>query len=249
MNSVVEMALTYTVVIIILIAIALLPWLIFFVLTTRLKDEYIKLFLFGGVGWFLALIARIPIIAGSYYLGDFFVYLVSAVSAGIFEETFRFFFVKRYIERPITNGKVFSFGVGWGIMEVLLLHTMNLIAILMVIKMGAKIPGLEEFPEPERFLLIGLVGSYERLVAVALHIVLTIYIVGALANRKWMYFAIVMHSVVDLIAVLYYMVGLEILIIEVLITVLMVILYVLAKTIFSLNVKEFFFMPQIEFGG
>lgn len=249
MNSVVEMALTYTVVIIILTAIALLPWLIFFVLVTKLKDEYIKLFLFGGVGWFLALIARIPIIAGSYYLGDIFVYLVSAVSAGIFEETFRFFFVKRYIEHPITNGKVFSFGVGWGIMEVLLLHTMNLIAFLIAIKMGVEIPGLEELPEPGKFLLIGLIGSYERLVAVALHIALTIYIVEALANRKWMYFAIVMHSVVDLIAVLYYMIGLEILIVEVLITLLMIILYVLAKIVFGLSIKEFFFVPRMGFGG
>ncbi len=238
----------YFVIVPILIIIALLPWFIYFVYKTRLESKYVDPFMMGAIGWFLAMVARFPLLVFAVLsFGIVVAGIVSAISAGVFEEVFRYYFSKRYIKLPITNGKVISLGLGWGLMEAFMTFCLSLVGLLIIIKFNIDIPWLEEIPTLRELMILGLLGAFERLVTTSLHVGLTIFIIFAQHDKKWLYFAILYHFLVDIMAVIYYVLHFGIYLLEATILAYAVILYFLANLFGRIDIKAFFSDMNAEF--
>lgn len=235
----------YLTVILILIFVALIPWLIYFVYYSKLEGDLVKIFVIGGVGWVIAFFARLPILSvSSFYIEPIYYAVLASILAGVFEEACRFIFIKKYAYENATNGKICGFGVGWGLFEVVMIHTLSMTALLMVIMMGIEIPDVE-IPPPDTLLIQGLAGSYERLIVVPLHIGLTLLVFKAMENKTYLFFAIFYHALVNLSAVLSYtLLSFNMWLVEALITILVIILYVLIYLKLGIDLKDFFSNPE-----
>ncbi|MHA1616799.1 MAG: YhfC family glutamic-type intramembrane protease [Candidatus Njordarchaeales archaeon] len=227
-----------------LIVLALLPWLLYFIWYSRLKAKYVKFFLIGGIGWLLALLARTPILMALQLMPNQLVQgVIASLLAGIFEECFRFFFIQKFLGGEFSSGNGISFGVGWGVFEIILMHTLNLIVLLVIISLNISIPG-QEIPPPDELFIGGLVGVYERIVVTTLHVGLTLVIIHAIKNRLWLYFAITYHFLVDFVAVTM-AITLEttlanLWLIEGVITLLVIILYVIILKVLRVRLSRAF---------
>ncbi|MHA1469875.1 MAG: YhfC family glutamic-type intramembrane protease [Candidatus Asgardarchaeia archaeon] len=238
----------YVPVIITLIVLAFLPWLLFFVYYSKLKGEHLKLFVIAGAGWLVALILRLPILYGTSFILDLLMYYVmSAILAGVFEESFRYILAKKLTLDERTNGEILSFGIGWGIFEVWVLHTSNLTTLLILILMNISIPGMPVIPPPEQLFISGMAGVVERWIAVSFHVIATLVITKALLNKNYLWIAIILHSVLDLIAVLSSFIELNIWLIELNLLITVMLIYILIHIAFKLNVIALFTKLEIPF--
>ncbi|MCD6515657.1 MAG: YhfC family intramembrane metalloprotease [Candidatus Odinarchaeota archaeon] len=238
----------YVPVIITLIVFAFLPWLLFFIYYSKLKGEHPKLFVIAGAGWLVALVLRFPILYGASFILDLLMYYVmSAILAGVFEEGFRYILAKKLTLDERTNGEILSFGIGWGVFEVWIVHTLSLATLLMLILMNISFPGMTRIPPPEQLFISGMASVIERWIAVSFHIIATLVITKALLNKNYLWIAIILHSVLDLIAVLSGFIGLNIWLIELNLLVTVVLIYILVHVGFKLNVIALFTKLETSF--
>lgn len=236
----------YTTAIILIILLALVFWLAYFGYISKLKFSYIVGFIIGGVGWTIALFLRLPILTYiqnlvyvEHILPPIVILIVGPAFAGIFEESFRYLFAKKWNFINKTNGEVIGFGIGWGVFEILLIHTLTWINIMMLIMLGIDIPGLTPLPTPDALFWMGIIGSYERNMAVAFHISLTIIIAKALVDRKYLIIAIILHALGDFLVVL--SVGyIGIWGAEGLLTVIVIVIYLYIYKVMGMDLKELF---------
>lgn len=116
----------------------------------------------------------------AYAINPLFIGILIALSAGIFEEGFRFLF-KRYLIRPseCSFSQPVIFGLGHGIAEALII----LVPAFAVVSQSQ----------------LGL-AVFERFLAVILHVNLTIIIWNGFQKNKriqYLFFAIIIHGAVD----------------------------------------------------
>ena len=102
-----------------------------------------------------------------------------------------------------------------------------------------EVPGVE-LPTMEELVILSYVGAIERLIATTLHIGLTIFIVQASRERKWLPFAVIYHTIVDASIILYYVYGVSIIVMETILFLLTLLLYLLVKFLLSRNIKDVF---------
>ncbi len=191
---------TYGVIITILICLALLPWTLYFITYSKLKLVHIKAFLIGGMGWIIALILRTPIlISASIVFSKVFQVVIASLLAGVFEEGLRFYFINKFMREDFSAGRIISMGIGWGLFEAILTYVISMISVLVIILYQIEVPDFE-IPSQKELLMGGLIGAYERNVAIAIHVGFTIIVTASLMNRKWLGFAIIYHSLIDFIA-------------------------------------------------
>jgi uncharacterized membrane protein YhfC len=167
-----------------------------FVMKTDSKKYLV--FLLGGVGWLIALLCREPLlqlIASSDLITAI---IVSSILAGLFEEIGRYLIMK-YV--PVCRQNPIAFGTGWGVGEAVIIFSLNLAVLLML---NQAILFSDVIP-----------GAVERLLAVLLHVGLTMIVFKSFDKISFLPAAIVLHSAVNLISsLLYYVLFADVWIVE-----------------------------------
>lgn len=162
----------------------ILPVILAAVYFGRFKKEKWKSFLLGGAGWFIALFLREQILYFVYLIpSELVVILIASLLAGLFEEGGRFLLFKNTVsakQHPLL------FGLGWGFLEAFVIAlNLNLLVSL------NQPVGLFE----------SMMAALERNSAIILHVALSLLVVKSLSDRKFLYIAIVIHALFDLLAV------------------------------------------------
>ena len=181
----------------------LLPFILSFI---WIKYFYGKFFciLIGIVG-FIASVAIesvfLQIIAWIAGRGIFF-YIIAGLSPGLFEETGRYICLKYLLSKEQYQQKSISisYGIGHGGIESLLVgitFLSNLFAKDLLIEKGILKSSITFF--------VSLMGFVERIFAVLFHISASVFVYKAVKEKKIIYYiiAIILHDLVDLIALFY----------------------------------------------
>lgn len=190
-----------------IILLAILPYLIFFILYTKFSLNSWIAFAIGGITWFVALILRSPILQITLYLPFYpqpletilneellaisyapWYIAFSSLMAGIFEEFFRFIVVKKIKLTSRNSKQLMSLGLGWGIGEAFLIHTLTLIFYLFT-----------NLSDP-----LILIGAIERLIVIAFHTAMTFFVYKCIKDNsnKWTLVAVFLHFSLDFFGVL-----------------------------------------------
>ena len=175
------------------VALAIAPSLLTLIFLCKTDFRKWILALIGGGGWFIALIARLGILALiSKTIKEFLIVsVVSSVLAGIFEESTRYFIIKHIIrEDELWSSKhLASLGLGWGFIEALMIYVSQALFAGFVLQVS----WLSLIP-----------GAIERNVAVFFHVALT-FLVAYIVRREnvaLMIAPITLHAVSNIYAVL-----------------------------------------------
>ena len=182
-----------------LIILALVPWSLYFIYYSKLKTKHIEMFIVGAVGWLVALLLRLPILTLVNQTGNLWLIIfISPLLAGVFEESVRFLLIRKTIKPESLVGFVLSFGIGWGIGEILVLHTLSLVNLMIIIAFNISVPGMPPLPSPDQLFYLGLLGCYERWIAVAAHVAFTLIIIRAVPRRyTYLLAAVFGHFLLD----------------------------------------------------
>lgn len=173
------------------------------------KLRYIYLLMLGFLSFFISqIMLRIPLLNFLAKNPGFVVFQLQnallvgcliAISAGVFEEVFRFLFRRFLIRDSIKIAEPVIFGLGHSLMEIIYIFTPIVLA-----------SGLS---------VISPLAVVERIFATLLHIEFSIIIWnGFLANKKYSYLflAILLHSLCDIIIPIAGSLGVGIYVIEIL---------------------------------
>lgn len=200
--------------------IALGPILGLFICKTGSKTELWIVFILGGMIWLLALIVRTPLLLlQSVFQLELVYYAYAAILAGLFEEIFRYFFMKKWERFRKSKIHIFSMGLGWGFLEALLIYVLSIMLIAILTDLGASIPELPSYASSFEFFVSGLAGAFERWVATLLHVSLTFMVFQALKRKIYLYLAIAIHAIVDFMALTIYRITQNIVLTELAITI------------------------------
>ncbi len=167
--------------------------------------------------------------------------IYGALAAGLFEETARFLSFRFFLKKNRSAENAVSYGLGHGGCEMLLLMGIigvNALAMIAIVNST----GASEFSNAmasevdaytsvsitsqlsaysQTTLAGALIGVFERIVAVALHVSLSVLVMEAVMvkGRIWLYpAAIVIHALMDIPAVLYQIGAINILLCEIIMT-------------------------------
>ncbi len=173
-----------------LFAIALVPTASVVIYLRIRNKKLLAIVGLGAFAWLVALI-RSAILQPTYlFIGSpqpppiWFIGF-SAVLAGIFEEGFRYKFLKSFVEeRTWLNGV--AFGLGAAFLEILLIYCIPIIKILIMAQ------------ESLNFLDM-LPGAVERNLAVLIHVGCALLVMHSLRNRWILGIAVFFHSIVDFV--------------------------------------------------
>ena len=155
--------------------------------------KYLYLFILGFLSFFVSqILIRLPLLNDFLYKNPhFMVYQLKhallagcliAISAGVFEESFRFLFRRFLVKESSKIYESIVFGFGHSLMEIVYIF----VPVIMT----------------SGFSVLSPLGIMERIVATLLHIELSIIIWnGFLANKKYVYLflAILLHSICDML--------------------------------------------------
>lgn len=192
-----------------------------------LQSKYkkvIKPFLLGALAFFIAqIVLRIPII--NNLLPSFFWYNVFQIkypylywiflglTAGIFEEVFRLIIIKMFMKKNHRFVDSISFGLGHGAIEAMIitgLSNINLLIFSIMINNGTLFSNNINLPQAtldsiyyQCTYLTGLdviLGGIERIIAMGIHIGLTVLIFEGVIKKKsfkYLIYAILIHVAID----------------------------------------------------
>jgi len=109
------------------LALAMLPSLLILAFTSKMKTKLLLTAIMGGGGWFIALIARMPILvlfSKGFQENYVIVAVASSILAGVFEEPARYLLLKHVLKGGgnVDVNALVSFGLGWGLMEALVIY-------------------------------------------------------------------------------------------------------------------------------
>ena len=175
------------------VVLAILPSLLTLALLCKVDFRKWVLAILGGGGWFIALIARLGLLAFiSKTVEEYLVAgLSSSILAGLFEETVRYLLIKHVFRKnEVWSSKhLASFGLGWGLIEAILIYVSQALYLGYVLQV-------------EWFNLVP--GAIERNIAVLFHVALTFLIAYIIRRGKFMFILvpITLHAVSNIYAVL-----------------------------------------------
>lgn len=174
-----------------LFAIALIPTASAIIYLRIINKKLLAVVGLGAFAWLVALIRSAILQPTYFFIGSpkpppiWFIGF-SAILAGIFEEGFRYKFLKSFVEeRTWVNGV--AFGLGAALLEILLIYCIP------IIKMAIVGPGSQNFSEM-------LAGAVERNLVVCIHVGSALLVMHSLRNRWILGIAISFHSIVDFVA-------------------------------------------------
>lgn len=159
-------------------------------------------------------------LSGDFLKDHIFLYaLYGGLAAAVFEETGRFIAMKFFMKKSLTRENAFMYGIGHGGIEAILILGLAYISNLVIalqINTGAFENTLSILDEATRQTTIEqlsvlwttpsylfYIGGLERVLAIGLHIGLSILVYKAVSSGKKQYFAIALgiHFLVDFCAV------------------------------------------------
>ena len=162
--------------------------------------RYLYLFVLGFLSFLVSqILIRIPLIGILTKNPQFIIFQINnalfvgcliAVSAGVFEEVFRFLFRRFLVREGVKISEPIIFGLGHSLMEIIYIFTPVILS-----------SGLS---------VISPLGIIERIIATLIHIELSIIIWnGFLVNKKYLYLllAVLLHSICDMLIPLAMSVG------------------------------------------
>lgn len=162
--------------------------------------RYLYLFVLGFLSFLVSqILVRIPLLSILTKNPKFVIFQINnallvggliAVSAGVFEEVFRFLFRRFLVREGVKISEPIIFGLGHSIMEIIYIFTPVIIS--------------------SGFSVISPLGVIERIIATLIHIELSIIVWnGFLANKKYLYLllAVLLHSICDMLIPLAMSVG------------------------------------------
>ncbi len=173
--------------------------------------------------------------------------IVGGLMAGVFEETGRFVAFKTVLRKKRGNdANALMYGAGHGGVEAVILLSATLIAnIFYALQFNAGVDSAATLAVAQGLLNLQpwmlLVGAVERIGAVALHVSLSVLVWFAAKDGKrfWLYpLAILLHLLVDAVAVILSKTGTNVLIIEGAVYLLATACVVLAVIVWQRNHKE-----------
>lgn len=184
------------------------------------RRDYLKSYLIGALVFFLSqIVLRLPILNFLSINADWYIMLSSVypivysiilgLSAGVFEEVGRFLGFKLGPKKNRTYKDGLAFGIGHGGIEVILITGISSISNLMAVislhngsfnsvnygmtseKAMSVYSSLTEFQV--------LIGGFERLFAMCIHIGMTIMVLYGInkGQKRYLLFAIILHGIVD----------------------------------------------------
>ena len=182
------------------------PFLLFTFRFAGKDKDYWRSFFFGSVGWVTALTVRyvpvhIPLIIFPIRLAvntfsTTIYYSYTALAAASFETGFRYLFLRRsknsYLDKNSSfNSKhVFTFGIGWGVGEALIVYSLPMIIILLF--------SSDPFSSSTIFL-----GSLERNLAIISHLSLTLIVsCSFVRGKKFLVLATILHFILDFVPIM-----------------------------------------------
>jgi len=177
-------------VLLLLFAIALAPTVCTVIYLRTRNKKLLAIIGLGAFAWLVALI-RSAILQPTYLLigspqpPPIWFIGFSAILAGIFEEGFRYKFLKSFVEEGTWLNGV-AFGLGAALLEILLIYCIP------IIKM-AIIGETQNFSEM-------LAGAVERNLVVCIHVGSALLVMHSLRNRWILGIAVSFHSIVDFVA-------------------------------------------------
>ncbi|MFX1509174.1 MAG: YhfC family glutamic-type intramembrane protease [Promethearchaeota archaeon] len=189
--------------------IAVLPAFLVFLLIARSKGSMWLSAFIGGLFWFIALLARTPILLvldlwGLTITPPFYAIYIAlmiflgAFLAGLFEEGIKYGFVRKYPSFIKTVKHALSFGLGWGICEALLLYVLTVLTYGFLYEFLITIIPLP----PESYLVLNFIlGAFERNIAIIFHVSATILVALAVWHSRFIFafLAILVHFLFDYI--------------------------------------------------
>lgn len=154
--------------------------------------RYLYLFVLGFLSFLVSqILTRIPLLGILTKNPKFIIFQINnallvgcliAISAGVFEEVFRFLFRRFLVREGVKISEPIIFGLGHSLMEIIYIFTPVILS-----------SGLS---------VISPLGIIERIIATLIHIELSIIIWnGFLANKKYLYLllAVLLHSICDIL--------------------------------------------------
>ena len=154
--------------------------------------RYLYLFVLGFLSFLVSqILIRIPLLGILTKNPKFVIFQINnallvgcliAVSAGVFEEVFRFLFRRFLVRKGVKISEPIIFGLGHSLMEIIYIFAPVILS--------------------SGFSVISPLGVIERIIATLIHIELSIIVWnGFLANKKYLYLllAILLHSICDIL--------------------------------------------------
>ncbi len=146
----------------------------------------------GAMGWLVALLLRwvplqLPLYADSFLGGSVIYFAYAAILAGIFEEGIRYILIRK-VKLLRTVRRTICMGIGWGLLEAVLLYVVNLVAAAYLL--GYEAGFLDLLP-----------GAVERNIAIVFHTALALIVFKALESKEYLLVAIALHAVLDFLGV------------------------------------------------
>jgi len=174
------------------LALAILPSLLALAFISKMKFKLLLTAIIGGGGWFIALIARMPLLAliSRYFQGDYVaVAAASSILAGVFEEPARYFLLKHVLKgkENVNVNTLVSFGLGWGLTEALIIYVFQ----AAYVGLALNVDWVRLVP-----------GALERNIATLFHIALTfvaVYVI--IKGLRFITVPISLHALANLYAV------------------------------------------------
>lgn len=119
------------------------------------------------------------------------IYLIVGFSAGIFEEVGRFIAFKTFLKNKLQWKNGIAYGIGHGGIEAILLAGIAFAGLI--------ITSLSNGLQGNYSSWIYLIGGFERLSAMAIHVAFSLMVMYGVKNRKnrYLLYAILLHGAVD----------------------------------------------------
>lgn len=137
-------------------------------------------------------------------------YIYAGLAAGVFEETGRLIIIKIMSRKHMTKIDSLMLGAGHGGCESILIlgitYVLNIVLIFLVqfgvIKDSSIIESISNLWNTPSILF--LIAGFERIMAIALHIALSVIVYKAVSEHKYIFFvvAILIHALVDMVTVM-----------------------------------------------
>ena len=168
----------------------------------RKNKKHLKPVLLGSLTFFVfQILVRIPILELALPQATWYNILVHTqpilyalflgATAAIFEETGRYIVIKLFLKKQLTTDDGISFGIDHGGLEAILHVGINYMYLL--------VTKIYEFA-PEMIFL----GGIERVFAIAVHIGMSVLVMKSIREKRlvWFVLALLLHTLIDVLAVL-----------------------------------------------
>ena len=188
----------------------LLPLVFAYLLIKRLGTSW-KIWFIGALMFLVSLI-RFPlnnyltdiVVSGTITsLSFWLIYLIPSFTAGVFEEVARYIGI-RYLIKNETYRRGLTYGAGHGGIESIFLVGLNIITIGIIL-----VTNPESLPEMQLQAILAtswylpLVGAYERIMVMTIHISQSIMVLESVKQKKIQYLllAIITHTAINYLSV------------------------------------------------